>query len=190
MKTKTPEQYLREPYSRILIPEEEGGYSAEILEFPGCFSQGDTAQEALSNLEEAAENWIEATLAQGRPIPEPTAEFAYSGKVALRLPRSLHRKAAQLAARDKMSLNTFIVEAVAEKVGARDFYAGVIHHIDKRLERLEQRVEKVTTAEVGSIVVGQNIQVSLPSQGQGLWSAIFGGISGLRVVPTPAGGEA
>ncbi len=146
MKTKTPEQYLRQPYSRILIPEEEGGYSAEILEFPGCFSQGDTPQEALSNLEEAAENWIEATLRQGRPIPDPMAHIEYAGKVALRLPRSIHRKAVQMAAQDGVSLNTFLVDAVAQRVGAGDFYNRLLHQMNERMDVMERRVITLTTA--------------------------------------------
>ena len=115
--TKAPEDYLKEPYARVLIPEAEGGYSAEILEFPGCYSFGDTAEETLQNLEDAALNWIEAALKQGQKIPEPFADNEYSGKALLRLPRSLHQRAAQVAERDGVSLNTFFVSAIAAAVG-------------------------------------------------------------------------
>src|SRR5712691_10885211 len=102
---KSIQEYLKEPYARILIPDEEGGFSAEILEFPGCFAEGDTANEAMQNLEEAAEAWIEAALAQGLEIPEPMINQGYGGKIALRLPRGLHRQAARMAERDGTSLN-------------------------------------------------------------------------------------
>jgi predicted RNase H-like HicB family nuclease len=36
-----------------------GGYSASVPAFPGCFSQGETREEALSNIREAAELWLE-----------------------------------------------------------------------------------------------------------------------------------
>lgn len=62
---------LSQPYARVLIPEEDGGYSAFILEFPGCGSQGESVDEALKNLEEAAIGWIEAALDEGQDIPEP-----------------------------------------------------------------------------------------------------------------------
>ncbi len=68
---KSSEEYLKEPYSRILIPDENGFFSAEIMEFPGCFAEGKTADEAMHNLEEAAKSWIEASLEQGHEIPEP-----------------------------------------------------------------------------------------------------------------------
>ncbi|MBV8452292.1 MAG: type II toxin-antitoxin system HicB family antitoxin [Deltaproteobacteria bacterium] len=50
--------YLCLPYARVLTPEESGGYSAEMLEFPGCFAKGETADEAVHNLEEVAESWV------------------------------------------------------------------------------------------------------------------------------------
>ena len=44
---------------RVLIhPAEEGGYWAEIPALPGCISEGDTFEEALDNIHEAAEGWL------------------------------------------------------------------------------------------------------------------------------------
>lgn len=118
---KTPEEYLRSPYARILMPEDDGTYSAEILEFPGCFAQGDTPAEAYADLEEAARNWIAAALEHEQEIPKPTVNQARSGRLALRLPRSLHHQAARLAERDGSSLNQFVVTSVASRVGAEEF---------------------------------------------------------------------
>jgi len=63
--------YLRLPYSRVFVPEESGGFSTRILEFPGCFSEGETLEEAYKNLEEAARCWLNACIAQGTAIPLP-----------------------------------------------------------------------------------------------------------------------
>ncbi len=54
---------------QVLIREErDGGYSVSVPALPGCHSQGDTMSEALTNIREAAELWLEvteeATLAQ------------------------------------------------------------------------------------------------------------------------------
>jgi antitoxin HicB len=129
---KPPEDYLKEPYARILIPEADGTFSAELLEFPGCFSQGDSPNEAFRNLEEAAKSWIEAALDQGQEIPPPSANHGYSGKIALRLPRSLHRLAMRKAERDNVSLNQCLVTAIASWVGADDVYT----RYAERLSRL------------------------------------------------------
>lgn len=115
---KHPRDYLRAPYSHVVIPDEETGtYTARILEFPGCVTQGDSVQEAYELLEDAAEAWIEAALELNQEIPPPAEERSYSGRVLVRLPKSVHRRAAELAERDATSLNQFIVAAVAERIG-------------------------------------------------------------------------
>lgn len=119
MKENEIRKLLQQPYTRILIPDEETGtYTAQILEFPGCVAQGDSPAEAYDHLEEAALAWVEAAQEMEQEIPVPTADPQFGGKFALRLPRSLHRQAAQLAEMDGTSLNQFLVTAIAEKVGA------------------------------------------------------------------------
>jgi predicted RNase H-like HicB family nuclease len=45
---------------KVLIhPAEEGGYWAEVPALPGCVSEGETLDEVLANIREAAEGWIE-----------------------------------------------------------------------------------------------------------------------------------
>jgi antitoxin HicB len=114
----TAAEYLKKPYGRLLVPEDEGGYRAEIIEFPGCFAEGESASEAAANLEDAALSWLESTLAKGQTVPEPMEELDYSGKLVVRLPKSLHRHAAYAANREGVSLNQFIVSSIAEQVGA------------------------------------------------------------------------
>lgn len=115
------ERYLKLPYSRIITPDlDTGTYTAEVLEFPGCVTQGSTVAEAHERLEDAAASWIEAATALGQDIPPPSRTHEYRGRIALRLPRSLHRRASQLAERDGTSLNQYIVVAIAEKVGGSD----------------------------------------------------------------------
>ncbi len=43
----------------LLRPETVGGYSVSVPALPGCFSQGETRDEALANIREAAELWLE-----------------------------------------------------------------------------------------------------------------------------------
>jgi len=111
------EESLRLSYKRILIPEDEGGYSALIEEFPGCYAQGETLQEAYANLEATARAWLEANIEEGRNIPQPAVhEESVSGRLLLRLPKSLHRRSKVLAGRDGVSLNQFCVMALTEAV--------------------------------------------------------------------------
>jgi predicted RNase H-like HicB family nuclease len=110
---------LAMPYARVLIPEAGGGYRAEILEFPGCIALGDDPAEALSSLESVAQDWLGAAEEMGSAIPPPFEDTDFSGRLGLRLPKSLHRKAALAAERDGVSLNQFIVTCIAESVGEK-----------------------------------------------------------------------
>ena len=117
------------PYSFVFLQNEDDTYTGEIIEFPGCLAQGETISEAMENLVKAAETWAEAALDQGLPIPEPFLTQDFGGRVALRLPKSLHKQAARLADMDGVSLNQFLVDAIAEKVGAQNLY----NHLTEQL---------------------------------------------------------
>ncbi|MBL8474216.1 MAG: type II toxin-antitoxin system HicB family antitoxin [Rhodocyclaceae bacterium] len=44
-----------------------------VPDLPGCFSAGDTMEEAVTNAEEAIAAWIEAALDAGQAIPQPSS---------------------------------------------------------------------------------------------------------------------
>ncbi len=56
-------------YTVILEQEPDGGFVAMVPALPGCVSQGDTREEALSNIREAAELYVEDCVASGDPVP-------------------------------------------------------------------------------------------------------------------------
>lgn len=126
----TIEHYLQRPYARILIPEEDGTFAAEVLELPGCYAFGETADEVMTNLENSMANWFEAALSKNQTVPDPVSENEPSGKVLLRLPRNLHKRAIQMAEHDRVSLNTFLVEAVTAKVQSSDLAKRVLMSIE------------------------------------------------------------
>jgi len=57
-------------YTVILHPAEEGGYWVEVPVLPGCYSQGETVEEALLNVREAIEAHLGALKEEGREIPQ------------------------------------------------------------------------------------------------------------------------
>ena len=56
-------------YTIILERESDGGYVATVPALPGCVSQGDTRDDVLTNIREAADLYIEDCLAAGDPVP-------------------------------------------------------------------------------------------------------------------------
>jgi predicted RNase H-like HicB family nuclease len=63
-------------YTVVLEHEEDGGYVASVPALPGCVSEGDTREEALTNIREAIDLYIEDCRDAGDPIPpEAGKEF-------------------------------------------------------------------------------------------------------------------
>jgi predicted RNase H-like HicB family nuclease len=56
-------------YTVILEREADGGYVATVPALPGCVSQGDTRDEVMRNIREAADLYIEDCIAAGDPVP-------------------------------------------------------------------------------------------------------------------------
>ena len=55
---------------RILIePDEDGVFVATVPSLPGCVSQGATRADALRNVREAIEGYLESLRERGEPIP-------------------------------------------------------------------------------------------------------------------------
>jgi predicted RNase H-like HicB family nuclease len=60
---------------RILIePDEDGVFVATVPSLPGCVSQGATRAEALRNIREAIEGYVESLQERGEPIPPSITE--------------------------------------------------------------------------------------------------------------------
>jgi predicted RNase H-like HicB family nuclease len=75
-----PEAVSRQPIKlKVIFHPEKDGYSVAFPALPGCFSQGDTLEEARANIKEAIAGWLEAAAGQHTswpddPSPEDFAE--------------------------------------------------------------------------------------------------------------------
>jgi predicted RNase H-like HicB family nuclease len=57
-------------YTVILERESDGGYVVSVPVLPGCVSQGDTRDEALANIREAIDLYVEDCKLAGDPVPQ------------------------------------------------------------------------------------------------------------------------
>ena len=62
----------------IYWSDEDGAYIAEVLDLPGCMSDGLSYAEAAANSADAAQAWIETARDLGREVPAPTKRHAAS----------------------------------------------------------------------------------------------------------------
>ena len=110
----------RRPFEyRIVVrySKEDEGYIAVVPELRGCSAWGETEQEALKAVEEAARAWLESAKANGIEIPVPLDKQPVSGKYHLRMPPDLYRELAFEAKSQGLSLNQFIVHKLSRVVG-------------------------------------------------------------------------
>ena len=145
-------EVLAKPYRRSVIPLQEEGFHAEIIEFKGCIATGDTLEEAYRNLESVAEGWLLSALERGNKIPEPLASNEYSGKLVLRMPKGLHQKAALFAQQEQVSLNNFIVSAISMAVGSKSLAAssGGVAAIHIHMPPADRLTQPVVRESVGT----------------------------------------
>jgi antitoxin HicB len=115
-------RYLSLPYHVTLVRDgdgEGGPWVAQVEELAGCISRAATAEEAANGIQRAMSDWIAEALREGREVPEPKPVDEHSGRLLLRMPRTLHAELTRLAERECVSLNQFITDALASAVGWR-----------------------------------------------------------------------
>ena len=62
-----------------LADSDGGGYVATVPDLPGCMSDGETPEEALKNVQDAIESWMEAAKEWNEEIPKPSPPLARAG---------------------------------------------------------------------------------------------------------------
>jgi predicted RNase H-like HicB family nuclease len=108
----------------VFWSDDDGGFIAIAPDLPGSSAFGETEAEAVRELRDAIEAWIEAAESVGNPIPQPTdltKPHDYSGRLLLRMPKTLHQLLADEAKREDVSLNQYILYRLASgTVGQSD----------------------------------------------------------------------
>jgi RNA polymerase sigma-B factor len=112
------------PY-RISIVRNRGNaegheWTAQAEELPGCQAHGDSVEEAVLAIGDAIDEWIEDALAKGREVPDPRTPASYSGRLMLRMPRSLHAELSGAAEREEVSLNQFIASSLERALASSE----------------------------------------------------------------------
>ena len=117
--SKELEDYAKLPYTVIVEQWDDGEgpyWVARIAELPHCLIHGDTAEDAVKEIQDVKVDWIKSNLERGLPIPEPMTR-KYSGQIRLRISPSLHKLLSFRAETEGLSLNQFMATSLATCVG-------------------------------------------------------------------------
>jgi antitoxin HicB len=102
-----------------LSKDDGGGYLIEFPDVPGCMSDGETPEEAITNGRDALKACLKTFREFGDPIPKPSSFAASSGQWRQRVPKSLHARLAARAEQEGVSLNTLVSTLLAEGLASR-----------------------------------------------------------------------
>lgn len=164
-----------------ITDEGEHYYKLKIPRLPGVVAFGDTMDEALEELQEGKKVWFQKCLLDKITIPEPI-NTASSGRVTVRMPKSLHKQLNDFAEEEGVSLNQYIVSlltqnsviGIYDKIGntllnkINDFFPSVNTRkqdatkyriaIDAEVDDVSSIIKPVTgieenTSQVGGIII-------------------------------------
>lgn len=128
-------------------------YVGRVAEFDNLSAYEETYEEAREILLDAIQTLKTMSAEQGLPFPPPNPVLSeeHSGRPSLRLPKSLHARAAKLAEQENVSLNTFLVTAIATYVGQCDGIARIT------MEATKIRILFIKGSEVRIMPSGSNV---------------------------------
>lgn len=103
-------------------------FEARVLELPDIAEYADSAQEAYELAVDAIQTTAEVMAEKQNAMPAPAdMPGEFSGRVTLRLPKTLHRSLAEMAASESVSLNQYIVSLLSYFSAFGQMRPGVEH---------------------------------------------------------------
>lgn len=117
--------YLNMAYPFTVRPDlDDGGYIVEFPDLRYCVGTGDSVEDAIADAMKAKHEWITAAYENDISIPEPADEKRdglerYSGRLSLRIPKSLHKMVMTKAKREGVSANQLLTHLISMGIGGR-----------------------------------------------------------------------
>jgi len=111
-RSRTRKAHVLEYQVNISFDPRDEIYVTRVPELDNCHSHGSTPEEALSNIRQAIELWLETARERKISVPEPIARRRFSGKFVLRASPKLHATLAKEALQRGKSMNELAVELI------------------------------------------------------------------------------
>lgn len=103
-----------EHYSyRVRWSAEDDEFVGTVLELPSLSWLEPESDAAFAGIRQLARDVVDELTTSGETPPEPLADRSYSGKFQVRIPPETHRRLAEKAAEQHVSLNRFVADRLA-----------------------------------------------------------------------------
>jgi len=103
---------MRYPFE-VFYSDEDAGYIAIVPDLPGCSAFGETEEDVLREVRLAVDSYLAALKSENRPAPAASGIPNASGKITLRMPKSLHARLALESKSEGVSLNQYMLYKLA-----------------------------------------------------------------------------
>ena len=114
---KNLDYYVNLPYTYIIEwSDVDKCFLGSIVELERNMTYGQTREEVFSNLKEALISYVATSLENNMEIPEPLSIKNFKGNITYRTSKERHYQLAKKAKLCGKSINTFIDEAIGEKL--------------------------------------------------------------------------
>lgn len=86
---------------------------------PNCIGGGDTVEDAISEAKENLNIYLSFLEEESRKLPEEDYKNDYSGKIALRVSKSTHKRLAEISSYEGVSINLLLNNAIENYIGIK-----------------------------------------------------------------------
>lgn len=132
---------------RIAWSDADQGFIATCPELPGLSAFGETEAQALAEAQIAKRLFIKDIVDSGESLPEPQTVQTYSGQTRLRLPKSLHQLATEMAQQEDVSLNQYIIDALRAKVTGEQVASRALNEVKQCLQETRVTAASLMSSE-------------------------------------------
>ncbi|MDP2277846.1 MAG: type II toxin-antitoxin system HicB family antitoxin [Nitrospirota bacterium] len=123
---------------------EDSAYFVKFPDLSGCIADGKTPEEAVKKALVVKDEWLAVAIESGWKIPEPSVLIETSGRITLRLPKTVHEKLVDKAEQEEVSLNQLILNYVAEgleRTSIKKSIEQISENISAGLNRIEGLIQ-------------------------------------------------
>jgi len=117
MAKKNLDYYVKLPYTYLIEwSDVDGCFLGSVVELEHNMTCGQTREEVFYNLKEALVSYVTTSLDNNMEIPEPLNKEDFKGSITYRTSKERHYRLAKQAKLNGKSINSFIDEAIGEKL--------------------------------------------------------------------------